>query len=68
MKIERVYSLRIDNDLSQSEISKAIHISPRAYSHYETGSRNMPIEILIALCDYYQVSLDYIVGRSDRFK
>lgn len=65
MKLERIYTLRIKHGLSQTELAQILHISPRTYSHYETGTRNIPIETLIALCDYYHVSVDYIVGRSN---
>ena len=44
------------------------HLSQRSYSHYETGSRNIPIEMLIRLANYYEISLDYLVGRTDNKK
>ena len=45
MKFQRIQDLRIDSDLSQKKIGEILHISQRSYSHYETGSRNIPIEI-----------------------
>ncbi len=68
MKIERIHSLRTDHNLTQTEIARAIHVSQRSYSHYETGSRSVPVEILILLCDYYQVSIDYLLGRTNNPK
>ena len=65
MKFERIHTLRIEHNLSQAEVANILNIKQRSYSHYETGSRAIPIETLIALCDYYDVTLDYIVGRSD---
>ena len=65
MKFQRIQDLRNDADLSQKQISEILHISQRSYSHYETGSRTMPIEMLIRLADYYDISLDYLVGRTD---
>ncbi|MCI5529361.1 MAG: helix-turn-helix domain-containing protein [Blautia sp.] len=65
MKFQRIQDLRNDADLSQKQISEILHISQRSYSHYETGSRNIPIEMLIRLADYYDISLDYLVGRTD---
>ena len=65
MKFQRIQDLRNDADLSQKQISEILHISQRSYSHYETGSRNIPIEMLIRLADYYDNSLDYLVGRTD---
>ena len=49
MKFQRIQDLRIDSDLSQKKIGEILHISQRSYSHYETGSRNIPIEMLIRL-------------------
>ena len=65
MKFQRIQDLRIDSDLSQKKIGEIIHISQRSYSHYETGSRNIPIEMLIRLADYYDTTIDYLVGRTD---
>ena len=66
MKFQRIQDLRIDADLSQKQISEILHISQRSYSHYETGSRNIPIEMLIRLANYYETSIDYLVGRTDK--
>lgn len=65
MKFQRIQDLRIDSDLSQKKIGEILHISQRFYSHYETGSRNIPIEMLIRLADYYDTTIDYLVGRTD---
>lgn len=65
MKFQRIPDLRIDSDLSQKKIGEILHISQRSYSHYETGSRNIPIEMLIRLADYYDTTIDYLVGRTD---
>ena len=66
MKFQRIQDLRIDSDLSQKKIGEILHISQRSYSHYETGSRNIPIEMLIRLANYYDTSIDYLVGRTER--
>lgn len=65
MKFQRIQDLLIDSDLSQKKIGEILHISQRSYSHYETGSRNIPIEMLIRLADYYDTTIDYLVGRTD---
>lgn len=65
MKFQRIQDLRIDSDLSQKKIGEILHISQRSYSHYETVSRNIPIEMLIRLADYYDTTIDYLVGRTD---
>jgi len=61
----RIKDLREDHDLTQNDISKILHISQVAYSYYEIGKRNIPIEILIKLADFYNVSLDYILNRTN---
>ncbi|MDO4339785.1 MAG: helix-turn-helix transcriptional regulator [Eubacteriales bacterium] len=66
MKFQRIQDLRVDSDLSQKQLSEILHISQRSYSHYETGSRGIPIEMLIRLADYYDISVDYLLGRTDR--
>ena len=58
MKFQRIQNLREDADLTQN-------ISPRTYSHYENGTRNIPVEMLIRLANYYNTSIDYLVGRTD---
>ena len=66
MKFQRIQDLRTDADRSQRQLSEILHISQRSYSHYETGSRNIPIEMLIRLANYYDISIDYLVGRTDK--
>lgn len=68
MRFQRIQDLRVDSDLSQKQISEILHISQRSYSHYETGSRGIPIEMLIRLADYYHTSIDYLVGRTNNKK
>lgn len=65
MKFQRIQDLRVDSDLSQRQLGEILHISQRSYSHYETGSRDIPIEMLIRLADYYDTTIDYLVGRTD---
>ena len=45
MKFQRIQDLRTDADMSQKQLSEILHISQRSYSHYETGSRNIPVEM-----------------------
>ena len=65
MYIKRIRDLREDNDLTQTELGNILHISQRTYSHYEMGTRDIPIEILIQLAHYYNTSVDYILGETD---
>ena len=58
MKYQRIQDLRIDSDLSQKQLGEILHISQRSYSHYETGSRGIPVEMLIRLADYYYTILN----------
>lgn len=62
----RLRHLREDADLTQLQISKALNISQRAYSHYENGTRDIPTATLIAIADFYNVSIDYILGRTNK--
>lgn len=66
MKFQRIQDLRTDADMSQKQLSEILHISQRSYSHYETGSRDIPVEMLIRLANYYDISVDYLVGRTDK--
>ena len=66
MKFQRIQDLRTDADMSQKQLSEILHISQRSYSHYETGSCNIPVEMLIRLANYYDISVDYLVGRTDK--
>ena len=58
MKFQRIQDLLTDADMSQKQLSEILHISQRSYSHYETGSRNIPVEMLIRLANYYDISVD----------
>ena len=64
----RIKNLREDNDLTQSEISKLLNISQVAYSYYELNKRNILLELLSKLDDYYNTSIDYLVYRTDEMK
>lgn len=66
MNINRIKDLREDNDLRQTQIAEYLHISQRAYSHYEAGSRKIPLDLLVALADYYDCSVDYLLNRTNK--
>lgn len=61
----RLKDLREDLDLTQSEIASYLHIKQNTYSQYENGQRQLPVDVLIALAKYYNVSTDYILGLTD---
>ena len=62
---ERMRSLREDRDLTQAQVGKLLNKSQQGYNHIESGRAELKIEDLIKLCDYYHVSADYLIGRTD---
>lgn len=65
MRYERLKDMREQRELTQKEIAAILKIDQRVYSIYETGKREISCSHLIALADYYQVSTDYLLGRTD---
>lgn len=65
MAYERMRDMREDNDLTQKKIAEYLMCDQSLYSKYERGEREIPLSLLIKLADYYDVSLDYLVGRTD---
>lgn len=65
---ERIRSLREDKDLTQTDVADYLKTSQTVYSRYERNERSLPIEMLYELCDFYNVSADYILGRTDNPK
>lgn len=57
--------MREENQISQKEIADVLHIKQNTYSQYETGKRQLPIDVLIQLAKYYKVSTDYILELED---
>lgn len=66
MVYRRILDLREAHFWTQTYVAKRLHISQRAYSHYENGTRQLPVEILIALSRLYHVSTDYILGLNNK--
>ncbi|MBP3483600.1 MAG: helix-turn-helix transcriptional regulator [Oscillospiraceae bacterium] len=62
----RIRDLREDADLTQRQLGDAINVPQRTYAYYESGQRMIPPHVLCALADYYGVSVDYILGRTDK--
>ena len=65
MYFKRLEHLRIDNDLPQQQVADLLKCKREVYRRYEKGVRTIPIDFLIQLADYYHVSIDYIVGRTE---
>lgn len=63
--LQRLKDLREDKDLQQSDIAKLLKTTQPQYSRYETGERELPIRHLVTLADFYDVSADYILGRTN---
>ena len=63
---ERIRNLREDHDLKQEDIARLLHCTQACYSHYETGKRDIPTEVLRTLADFYHVSIDYLLGQTSR--
>lgn len=65
MTFSRIRDLREDRDLNQETLAEMLGVRQTTYSKYELGKINVPVEILIKIADFYDVTLDYLVGRSD---
>ncbi len=60
-----IRNLREDRDLKQKDLAEILHISQNTYSQYENGVIQLTAETLILLADFYNVSIDYLLGRSN---
>ena len=63
---KRIRDLREDHDKTQSEIAEMLGTSQTMYARYERGASELPIRHLIRLADYYRVTTDYILCRTER--
>ncbi len=68
MKYKNLRSIREDNDIKQKTVAKALSVSQNTYSQYENGIIALNDEILIKLSDYYNVSIDYLLDRTNNPK
>ena len=68
MYIKRIKDLREDSDKKQTEVAGYLGIRQEVYSRYERGERTLPLEHLLKLADLYDVSTDYILGRTNKPK
>lgn len=64
----RLRDIREDCDITQKELAAYLHIRQNTYSQYETGQRQLPIDILIRLAAYFHTSTDYLLGLTDESK
>lgn len=61
----RIRELREDSDLNQTQVAKMLGMSQTGYSKYETGENDIPTSVLIKLADFYDTSIDYLLGRTN---
>ena len=64
MIFHNIRNLREDNDKTQQELADYLNVKQTTYSKYELGKINIPIEVFMKLADYYNVSVDYLLGRT----
>jgi transcriptional regulator with XRE-family HTH domain len=62
---ERIRAIREDRDLTQQRVADLLGVGQRTYADYESGKTRIPVERLLVLAKYYDVSMDYISGASD---
>lgn len=65
MYFQRLRDLREDMDMNQTQVAELLHTSQTVYSRYERGFQTIPVEHLLILADFYKVSTDYILGRTN---
>ena len=65
LKYQKIRDLREDNDLSQKTIAKYLNVAQNTYSSYELNERSIPTDTLVKLADFYNTSVDYLLGRTD---
>lgn len=66
MNFERLFLLREKNNLEQKKIAKIIGVSQQTYSTWEVGTKIIPLKHLNSICNYYRVSIDYMLGLSEK--
>ena len=65
MQFQNLRNIREDKDIKQKDIAKVLNVSQNTYSQYEVGALRYPVDALITLADFYNVSVDYLLGRTD---
>lgn len=68
MQYKNLRGIREDKDIKQKDLAKYLNVSQNTYSQYETGVISLTAEILIKLSDYYEVSIDYLLDRTNNPK
>lgn len=60
--IDKLRALREDNDLTQEQIAILLETSQTMYARYERGANELPLRHFITLCNFYNISADYLLG------
>lgn len=63
---QRIRDLREDRDLTQTQVARMLGMSQTGYSKYETGENDIPTQILIKLARFYNTSIDYLLGETNK--
>lgn len=66
MHFQRLEDLRVDHDKTQVEVAEYLNMGRNVYWRYEKGKREIPTWAVLKLADYYKVSTDYLLGRTDQ--
>lgn len=64
----RIRDLREDSDLTQEELCRRLYMHKTTYTNYEQGKHTVPLDFAVTLADFYDVSVDYIAGRTNLLK
>ena len=64
-KYQRIRNLREDKDMNQTQMAEKLNINQRTYSRYENADSMMPLDILVQIADFHNVSVDYLLERTD---
>ena len=65
LKYGRIRDIRNDRGLTQKQIAEILHVSQNTYSQYEIGTSRFPLDVVVKLAEFYDVSIDYLVGLTD---
>lgn len=65
LKYGRIKDLRNDRRLTQVDVAKVLHVSQNTYSQYEIGTTRFPLDAVVTLAEFYEISVDYLVGLTD---
>ena len=65
MQFKNLRAIREDRDIKQKQVAEILNVSQNTYSQYETGVISLTADVLIKLADYYNVSIDYLLDRTD---